>query len=255
MKKSNTGLFIGLAFILIGFLYACSALDIFHFSIFFPGWWTLFIIVPSLYGLFREREKTGCVIGLVIGLCFLINAQGFDFHINFWPLILALICIMIGVNLIFPNRKHKKRKRSGIIEINLGNHDNENYSDTDSDDMKYNNSYTKEDGYLSINTIFGGKTVRLDNETFSGADINLIFGAIELDLRHAVISEDVYINANTIFGGLEIYAPAGVRIVTDDCAAAFGGVDVHSRYANSLGPDAPRLIISGHCVFGGLEII
>ena len=75
MKKAN-GLFIGALFIIVGLLYAGSALDFFDFSIFFPGWWTLFIIVPCIYALTRKNEeKTGPVIGLIIGLCFLLNAQ------------------------------------------------------------------------------------------------------------------------------------------------------------------------------------
>ena len=53
MKKTR-GITIGLLFILVGLLYAGSALDLFEFSIFFPGWWTLFIIVPCFYALKLE---------------------------------------------------------------------------------------------------------------------------------------------------------------------------------------------------------
>ena len=52
MKKAN-GLIVGVIFILVGLLYGCSALGIFEFSVFFPGWWTLFIIVPCFIDLFN----------------------------------------------------------------------------------------------------------------------------------------------------------------------------------------------------------
>ena len=116
MKKAN-GLVIGLLFIAVGFLYACSALGIFEFSVFFPGWWTLFIIVPCIFALTRKNEdKTGPVIGLIIGICFLINAQDFSFHIDFWPMAVAVLCIVIGVKLLFPEKKknHKQVEAAGF---------------------------------------------------------------------------------------------------------------------------------------------
>ena len=119
MKKAN-GIFIGLLFIVVGLLYAGSALDFFDFSIFFPGWWTLFIIIPCIYALTRKNEdKTGPVIGLVVGLCFLLNAQDFDFHIDFFPMLLAVGCILIGWKLIFPG---KKREHKNIdVKFSYGN--------------------------------------------------------------------------------------------------------------------------------------
>ena len=110
MKKAN-GLIIGLIFIAVGLLYACNALDILEFSIFFPGWWTLFIIIPCIVALTRKNEdKTGPVIGLAIGICFLINAQDFAFHIDFWPMAVAVLCIAIGVKLMFPDKKKNHRQ-------------------------------------------------------------------------------------------------------------------------------------------------
>ena len=110
MKKAN-GVFIGFLFIVVGLLYACSALDFFDFTIFFPGWWTLFIIVPCLYALTRkEEDKTGPAIGLIVGICFLINAQDFDFHIDFFPAALAVLCIVIGWKLIVPQKKREHKQ-------------------------------------------------------------------------------------------------------------------------------------------------
>ncbi|MBQ7864563.1 MAG: hypothetical protein IJ353_08875 [Lachnospiraceae bacterium] len=249
MKKAN-GLFIGLLFIVVGFLYACSALDFIDFSIFFPGWWTLFIIVPCLYALTRKNEdKTGPVIGLIIGICFLINAQDIDFHIDFFPMALAVLCILIGWKLIFPGKKKEQKH----VEVNFNSETGE--KEVVINDVKFDNTYTKNsNGYVNASAILGGKDIRVDNECFTGADICVVMGAIDLNLRNAIISEDVYINVSAVMGGIDIYVPANVRVVTDGCSTIMGGIDVNTSYANFQTADTPRVIITGSCVMGGIDI-
>jgi len=244
MKKAR-GAWIGLLFLIVGFLYACSALDIIHFTIFFPGFWTLFLIVPCFYGLFKKGEdKTGYVLGLVIGICFLINAQDFSFHIDFGPMLLALLCLAIGIKLIFPSKKKNKH-----IHIEFGN-------GSDGEETTYEGSTTSNtsDGYVNISTVLSGKEIRIDNEVFTGADITAVLGGADLDLRNAIINDDVFINVTTVMGGVELYLPANVKIVADNCTAVLGGVDVSRAYANIPPMDAPKVIISGSCVMGGVDI-
>lgn len=248
MKKAN-GLIIGLLFIVVGLLYAGSAMGLYEFSIFFPGWWTLFIIIPCVYALCKKNEdKTGPIIGLVIGFCFLINAQDFSFHINFWQILVAALCFVIGVKMMFPDKKKEKH-----IEFSYNNENGE--KEVEVNGVKFDNTYTKNSGgYVNVSAILGGKDVRVDNECFTGADICAVMGAIDLDLRNAIISEDVYINVTAIMGGVDIYVPANVRIVTDGCTTIMGGIDVNTSYANFHGADDPRIIITGSCIMGGIDI-
>lgn len=258
MKKAN-GMFIGLLFIIVGLLYACTALDIFDFSIFFPGWWTLFIIVPCLYALTRKNEdKTGPIIGIIIGLCFLLNAQDIGFHIEFFPLLLAVICILIGWKLIFPNRKkeHKQTETEYIYGREKKNTDN---TDGAAENGSFNNSagggsYSGGNGYINASAVFGGKDIRVDNECFTGADLTVVMGGVDLNLRNAIISEDVYINVSAVMGGIDIFVPANVRVVTDGCSCIMGGIDVNTSYANFHAADSPRVIITGSCVMGGIDV-
>lgn len=250
MKKRN-GVVVGLIFILIGLLYAGRALDLFHFSIFFPGWWTLFIIVPCSYALTRKNEdKTGPVIGLVIGLCFLINAQDIDFHIDFWPMAVAAVCILIGWQLIFPQKK-KKQKQVEYQEYAYNTADNTTTGDSFNKENRYTNSTN---GYINVSTAFNGKDIRVDNECFTGADISVVFGGVDLNLKNAIISEDVYINVSAVLGGIDIYVPANVRVVTDGCTTILGGIDVNTSYVNYHAADSPRLFITGSCILGGIDI-
>jgi len=250
MKKAN-GMFIGFLFIVVGLLYAGSALNFFEFTIFFPGWWTLFIIIPCLYALTRKNEdKTGPVIGLVIGLCFLLNAQDFDFHINFFPMLLAVGCILAGWKLIFP----KKGRNRKWVEENYSHGSDKKNSSAETDRGTGGSSYSGNSGYISASAVFGGKDIRVDNECFTGADITVLMGAVDLNLRNAIISEDVYINISAVMGGIDIFVPANVRVVTDGCATVMGGIDVNSSYANFHAADSPRVIITGSCVMGGVDI-
>ena len=259
MKKAN-GVFIGLLFIIVGLLYACSALDFFDFTIFFPGWWTLFIIVPCIYALTRKNEdKTGPVIGLIVGLCFLINAQDFDFHIDFFPAALAVLCIVIGWKLIVPQKKREHKQVDVEFTYNSEGGPKVNVttgSDTAAGSAGGNtgNTYTGGNGYINVSAILGGKDIRVDNECFTGADICVVMGAVDLNLQNAIISEDVYVNVSAVMGGVDIYVPANVRVVTDGCSTVMGGIDVNTSYANFHGADTPRVIITGSCVMGGIDI-
>ena len=51
----------GIVFITLGLVIALNALDITDINLFFNGWWTLFIIIPCLIGLFKDEDesKTG----------------------------------------------------------------------------------------------------------------------------------------------------------------------------------------------------
>lgn len=240
MKKESK-VFIGIIFVVIGFLLACSAVGILDFFdvVFFPGFWTLFIILPCLYGFMKKgQDKTGYVIGLIVGICCFINEQNFKFHIDFWPMLLAVVCFLVGRNLIFSKKAPK-------IDIS--------FSSSGTSGIHKTSSITGS-GYLSVSAVLSGKDIRVDNEVFTGGDVCAVLGGIDLDLRNAVITEDVYLNITAVLGGVDIYLPPNVRVVADDCAVVLGGVDVNRAYANYVEPNAPRVIILGSCVLGGMDV-
>ena len=76
MKKANS-FFWGLALVAVGVFLGLNAFGITDINIFFDGWWTLFIIVPCTIGLFTDYDKTGNLIGILIGLVLLLCCQGF----------------------------------------------------------------------------------------------------------------------------------------------------------------------------------
>ena len=98
MNQKAKGILWGIAIIAVGILWGLNKSNIIDFTIFFPGWWTLFIIVPSVIGLFKDRDKTASAIFLVIGIFLLINA-----NVDLKPikvLILPTIVVLIGIYII-----------------------------------------------------------------------------------------------------------------------------------------------------------
>ena len=59
--KKTTSIIWGIALVAIGVVLGLNAFGVTDIELFFDGWWTLFIIVPSAVGLFREKDKTGAV--------------------------------------------------------------------------------------------------------------------------------------------------------------------------------------------------
>ena len=187
MKKFGNFLW-GLVFITIGLILGGNALGITNINLFFDGWWTLFIIVPCFIGLFKEREKTGNIIGLFIGVVLLLCCQDIWSFEIMWKLMLPTILVIIGLSFIFKDVIGSKVSK----EI-----------------KKLNENKTEENSYCAT---FAGQNVNFDNQEFNGADLTAVFGGIKCDLRKAVITKDTVINASAIFGGIEIYVPSNVKI-------------------------------------------
>ena len=100
MQKLNRILW-GVVLLAVGVVFALNALHIVDINIFFDGWWTLFIIIPCTVGLITEREKTGNLIGLLVGVFLLLCCQDvLDFSI-LWKLAIPAVIIIIGLKCIF----------------------------------------------------------------------------------------------------------------------------------------------------------
>ena len=226
MKKFGNVLW-GIVLIVVGLIIGGNALGITNINIFFDGWWTLFIIVPCFIGLFKENEKTGNVIGLLIGIALFLGCQDI---INFdliWKLALPTILVVIGLLIIFKDT--------------LGGKVNEEIK-------KLNDKRNGANTYCATIT---GQKVKFDKELFTGADLTAVFGGVECDLRNAIIESDVVINASSIFGGIDILAPSNVKVKTKS-TSIFGGVENKS---NTNGEENTHTIyVNGTAIFGGVEI-
>ena len=226
MKKCGNVLW-GIVLIVIGLIVGGNALGITNINIFFDGWWTLFIIIPCFIGIFKENEKTGNLIGLLIGVALLLACQDIlDFDL-IWKLAFPAILVAIGLSIIF------KDALGGKVSSEI---------------KKLNEKRNGENSYCAT---FAGQNVNFDGEKFTGADLTAVFGGVKCDLRNAIIDSDVVINASSTFGGIEIFVPSDVKIKIKS-TPIFGGVE---NKANTKPTENSHTIyINSTAVFGGVEI-
>lgn len=214
----------GILFIIVGVIFGLNALEITNIDIFFSGWWTLFIIIPCFIGIFKETDKTGSIIGVLIGIALLLCCQDILSFELVWKLMIPSILIIIGCSLIFKDMIHKNVKE------------------------KIKTLKNTKDSYC---VTFGSQNVSFDKEEFKGCELNSVFGEIVLDLRESEIKNDVVITSSSVFGNIKIYVPSDIRIKVRS-TPIFG--EVKNNYKNVNNEASLTIYIDATCIFGGIEI-
>lgn len=224
--KDYTKYIIGFLLIFIGLILGLNAFGITNINLFFSGWWTLFIIIPSLVGLINDKDKTSSLIFLIIGVWLFLAERDLIEYELLVKLLLPVILISIGLLLVFKDVLSINGKE--IKKINANNKDNNDYI-----------------------AVFGSQDLKFDNEKIENMDLKSIFGGIKLDLRDAVIEKDIVINTLSVFGGIDIYVPENVKVKVSS-TPFFGGVDVKRRKGDSK--NEVTVYLNSVCIFGGVDV-
>lgn len=217
----------GIVWIIVGVIVMLKAFDVIDFKLFFDGWWTLFIIVPGVIGIFTEKDKTGCLIAVCIGVVLLLcclDVFGFDM---LWKLALPLIIVLVGLKMII-----------GAF--------------TDREGVKiWKEIEEKGKTIKTVTAVFVGSDMDLSGEKVEGIKCTAVFGGIKCDLTAAILEEDCAIDIQTVFGGVDIILPANVNVKIHS-NSLFGGVE-NENHKNSTA-NTITVHINATCVFGGVEI-
>lgn len=241
MKKVSSVLW-GLVIVAIGVIWGVNALGIADINIFFPGWWTLFIIVPCVIALITEKDKWGSLIGLGIGVCLLLACQDvIEFRV-IWALAIPVGLVAIGVGIMIHGmsnsskahelaEEHEKRRKEHSHRENLVE------GEVIDDDPEYQSA-------------FSGQKINYDKKKFKGCKAEAVFGGIELDLRGADIQKDAVIKATGIFGGVKILLPEDARVEVSS-TSIFGGVSNDRKKDDKA---KKTLYLDATCIFGGVEV-
>lgn len=226
MKKFGNILW-GLVFIVIGLIFGLNALEITDINIFFDGWWTLIIIIPSFIGLFTDINKTSNIMCLLIGILLLLSCRGImDFNLV-WKLLVPIILVIVGLSLIFKDTINSKLKTE-IKNITKKKKDIEEYCAT-----------------------FGAQNIDFSNQKFAGCELTAVFGGVKCDLKNSQITEDVVITGTSIFGGIDIILPENINVKITS-TPIFGGVS--NKYVNNNVTNKYTVYINATCIFGGVDI-
>lgn len=228
MRNKIGNILWGIAFIVVGLGFAGNVLFHWNFSIFFSGWWTLFIIVPCVISIIQNGFGWFNTIGTIFGVLLLLSRllPGIFGGISLGGLIFPLILVGVGLSILFGHRFSNRK-----VYARLEGEANGEFPD--------------------YSAVFGGRSVMCAHEKFVGASLSAVFGGVDLNLRDAIIDGDVMIKANAVFGGIDIFLPPNVNVKVN-CTPLFGGVS--NKTVPNAGSDTPTVYITGNCMFGGIEL-
>ncbi len=223
MKKYKNIVY-GIMLILLGIIIALISLDIIHTNLFFKGWWTLVIIIPSIIGLLFEDDKLGNLISLIIGILLLLGVRNIIDYKILLKLFVPILLVTVGLSLILKNILESK-KTLQIKELNK-----------------------VKDNTKDIFATLSNENKKIIGE-FKGISIDAVFSNVELDLREAEIKKDQVINVSTIFSGVTILTNNNIKVIVKS-DSLFGGVSNHVEEKD----EAKAIYINASCLFGGVEI-
>mgnify|MGYP004621116599 CR=1 FL=1 len=231
MKKTKSIIW-GLIIIALGVFWGLKEANLIDFSIFFDGWWTLFIIIPCFIGLFKSDNKPLSATGLIVGILLLVNCYYdiWQYKAYLFPALVVIAGISIVITNIFPKKKD-------IPQIQQDNYTAYQETPVQQSNAEY---------YAS----FSGENYRFDNG-FAGGKFVASFGGIKVDIRNADIVNNCVITTNATFGGVDIYVPNDVRVVVKS-NSLFGGTTDRSN--KNLPADVKTVYVVATNLFGGTEI-
>lgn len=218
MREKLANVLWGLVWIAIGVFVFGKVMGFWEVPVLFPGWWTLFIIVPSGIAMIKNGIRPVNSIFMMCGVLILLEQNGLIDKGTLGKVLLPAIFFVIGVCILFRSLFAGTKRH-------------------------YN-------GTSSYSATFAGNVVTPTGiERFEGCEADAVFGGLDLDLRDTVIEDGAVIEASAIFGGIDIKVPQGVNVKVKR-TELFGGAksDVRNQDGN------PVLYVNALCMFGGVDI-
>lgn len=217
MREKVANILWGLVLIAIGVLVFGRVMGFWEFSVLFPGWWTLFLIVPSLVSMIKHGIRPVNSIIMLCGVLLLLEQNHVIERGTLGKILVPAIFFLIGLFILFRALFTGSKQH-----------------------------YSGSQGYSAT---FGGNTVvPTDGEAFQGCVADAVFGGLDLDLRDVRIEDGAVIEATAIFGGIDIKVPEGVNVKLKR-TELFGGAKNH---AGNRGETV--LYVNALCMFGGVDI-
>ncbi len=213
----------GLVLVAAGLFVAGYALDLFAFNLFFKGFWTLFILIPSVIGLVKYGFRVSSVAGITIGVLLLLSVYDILSFPTTVKLIIPALLVLIGLKLIFRSIWIGHIVKKSGVGI---------------------------DSLPEYCAAFGENKISI-REKFYGANVWSVFGSVVLDLRDAVIEENAVIAVYAIFGGGQVLLPPHVKLRISNIPV-FGGVNSH--FQSSPDSSASVVYLNSVCWFGGIDV-
>ena len=221
----------GIAIIALGIIFGGNALGLFNLDIFFDGWWTLFIIIPSVVSLITDKDKIMSLGFIAVGVILLLAAQDVFSYDVAWKVILAVFLVAAGLSIIIKSIFHSKNDQEVAKKVAEATKDGK----------------TMDSQFAA----FSGSDRVYKDEVFAGSNVSAIFGGVNLDLRNAKFEKDTVIKAFALFGGIDIKVPEDIKVKLKS-GFIFGGISDDRKSASEKGKYTIYIDAAGG--FGGVTI-
>ena len=205
MKKENV--LIGIILVAFGIIIFGNQNEFWDINIFFKGWWTLFIIIPSFTSIFNKEFLSG-ILGLVIGGLLLLSVYKVIVFESIWPLFI----VIIGLILIFKTSNKKETVGKNKYTAIFSGNDNivtGPFKSTDISvifggvDLNLKKAEINENININCLCLFGGVDIIVPENIVVKVKGVPIFGAIE-NKTNTTEGKEIVINATCLFGGITI---------------------------------------------------
>lgn len=229
-----------------------------------PYWlfsWQMIVVVVGLVLGFKHNFRPGGWIPVVaVGSIFLLGdiySWPYNSARFIWPVVLigVGISVLIKKNCEVPKKRMRSENFSDADTSAYSEHYKEKYKDY------YKNSYAdysspsySSDDVLNISAVFGSVNRVVTSKNFKGGEVSSVFGGVELNLMKAELSGTAVLDVAAVMGGLEIIVPANWKVRVD-ITTILGGVDDKRPVEFIPNDESDKiLVLTGSCVFGGVEI-
>lgn len=215
----------GILLIVVGSILGLNALNVTNINIFFEGWWSLFIIIPSLIGLFdKDDSKLDNIIWLCIGIALFLSARDIISFEMILKLTIPFVLVVLGISCLFGDNLKRTVK--------------DKFKNINKNELEW------------IVATFSEQKTNRDNIKFKGCNMDAIFGSIKLDLRNADINKEAIIKASSIFGDIELLLPEDINVALKS-TPIFGSI---SNKLRNNKDNKKTIYIDAFTLFGGINI-
>ena len=238
-------LLLGLGLALFGVILLLGRLDMVDAN-YVLRFWPLILVAIGLQQFFNPRVggpagrlvPVNGIIWMALGGLLLLNSFGI-LRVSIWDLFWPAVLIALGVRLM---------TRPGLRGLGKGPRSTAEFTSSDIGPL--------------FAVLSGVKRVS-PPQTFHGAEVTTFMGGAMLDLRQAILSPgaEAVLDVFAVMGGCELLVPSH-WVVSAPIVAVMGGVDDKRimapptviEQATAQGGPAPRLVIRGFVMMGGVTI-
>ena len=218
-------LILGLAIAAAGILFTLDNLHVLDAREFLRYWPVVLVAIGMVH--FSQAtsaaDKLGAAIWILVGGLLLANRIGFV-HTNVWNL-WPLLLVLVGGRIVLQ---------------------------TVSRDAVGSGAGADASPIVSCVVVMGGFERKVTSPEFRGGEITAFMGGGKLDLRETVpAGGQAVVNVFALMGGFEILVPE-TWSVSSEVTPFMGGIEDKARTSTS--PSAPRLIIRGFVMMGGITL-